>query len=97
MNKYNDVDELSILIALIVSTTAEKPNLLVRYVEDIFCIFPYQNTLGKLFHTLTHLHPNIKFTKETEQDNQLAYLDVLIKQNNNDELETAVFRKKTHT
>ena len=52
--------------------------------------------MGKFFHTITHLHP-IKFTKETEQDNQLAYLDVLVKRNNNNELETAVFRKKTHT
>ena len=52
--------------------------------------------MGKFFHTITHLHP-IKFTKETEQDNQLACLDVLVKRNNNNELETAVFRKKTHT
>ena len=80
--------------AMDVSTTAEKPNLLVRYVDDIFCIFPNQNTLEKIFYTLTHLHPNITFTKETEQDNQLAYLDVLVKRNRNNELETAVFRKK---
>ena len=82
--------------AMDVSRTAEKPNLLVRYVDDIFCIFPNQNTLEKFFYTITHLRPNIKFTKETEQDNQLAYLDVLVKRNNNNELETAVFCKKTH-
>ena len=52
---------------------------------------------GKFFHTITHLHRNIKFTKEIEQGNQLAYLDVLVERNNNNDLETAVFRKKTHT
>ena len=65
--------------AIDVSIADEKSNTLVRFVDDIFCIFPNQNTLEIFFHTIAHLHPNIKFTEETKQDNQLAYLDVLVK------------------
>ncbi len=39
----------------------------------------------------------MKFTKEEEHDNKLAFLDVLITTTDNDTLNTEVYRKKTHT
>ena len=41
-------------------------------------------------------HPNIKFTMETEQQNELPFLNVLISSNNGN-FETSVYRKMTFT
>ena len=40
---------------------------------------------------------NIKFTKEEEHNNQLAFLDVLLTKTNDGTINTQVYRKKTHT
>ena len=40
---------------------------------------------------------NIKFTKEEEQNNQLAFLDILLTRNEDGTIQTQVYRSKTHT
>ena len=45
---------------------------------------------------INELHPNIKFTIENEQDNQLPFLDILIKRTEQG-FTTNVYRKKTFT
>ena len=39
-------------------------------------------------------HPNIKFTFEKQQNNQISFLDILIK-NNGENFSTTIFRKTT--
>ena len=46
---------------------------------------------------LNAFHRNIKFTHELEEENSLPFLDVLVKRNDNDDIETSVYRKKTNT
>ena len=51
---------------------------------------------AETFHTyLNTNHKNIKFTYEKQIDNKLSFLDILI--SNNENLQTSVFIKKTHT
>ena len=58
-------------------TTSQKPNLWIRYVDDVFAIWPHGDQALDEF--LTHLnsqHPPIQFTMEKEQDQKIAFLDV---------------------
>ena len=48
------------------------------------------------FQHVNSLHPNIRFTKEEEQCNSLAFLDVLVTRNNGC-LSTSVYRKPTYS
>ena len=70
-----------------------QPTILRRYVDDLFCIYNNEAQLDDFFNTLNAIHANIKFTKELEHENQLAYLDVLLTRNN-DFIKTTVYRKK---
>ena len=72
-----------------------KPDFYKRYVDDIFAVFENEEKALKFFDYINNKHPNIKFTMEKEQDKQIAFLDVLI--NNNDSLKTSIFHKKTYT
>ncbi|BHF66703.1 hypothetical protein SprV_0200972500 [Sparganum proliferum] len=67
-----------------------------RYVDGTFVIV--KKDMLQHFHSLLNaVFPNIKFTREEEQEQQLPYLDVLVRRNLNDELETTVHRKATNT
>ena len=61
-------------------------------------VWPHQqSTLAEfLSHLNGIIRPSIQFTMEEEQDQQIAFLDVLVKREGN-KLSTAVYRKKTHT
>ena len=48
-------------------------------------------------HHLKSMEPRIQFTLETENNSQLAFLDVLITQNRDQSIDTTVHRKLTHT
>ncbi|XP_039204586.1 uncharacterized protein LOC120310339, partial [Crotalus tigris] len=75
-----------------------KPKLWLRYVDDTFIIWPHGKE--KLDNFLTHLnslHPKIQFTMETEANNQLPFLDVLVYKKSNGSLGHTIYQKKTHT
>ena len=74
----------------------EKPVILLRYVDDIFCVFDSKLILNQFYNKINAVHPNIRFSVEMEHNNQLAFLDVLLTKCHN-VLETTVFRKKTNT
>ena len=52
--------------------------------------------MEKFFHHINNLHQNIKFTTEEENNGELAFLDILLKQNNG-EISVLVYRKPAHT
>ncbi|BHF84624.1 hypothetical protein SprV_0902777500 [Sparganum proliferum] len=67
-----------------------------RYVDDTFVIV--KKDMLQHFHSLLNaVFPDIKFTREEEQEQQLPFLDVLVRRNLNGELETTVYRKATNT
>ena len=62
------------------------------YVDDIICLFNCEVDTMKFFNYLNSRHPNIKFTFEKQNSGKLAFLDILIS-NENDNFCT--FHKKT--
>ena len=76
---------------------AQKPNLWIRYVDDVFVIWPHGDKALDEF--LTHLNSQrlaIQFTMEKEEDRKIAFLDVQVERKG-DRATTSVFQKKTHT
>ena len=66
-----------------------------RYVDDTLCLIK-RGTLELILPQLNNFHENVKFTYEKQNNNMIAFLDVLLVQRGN-EIDTAVFRKSTNT
>ena len=73
-----------------------KPLLYKRYVDDTFLLFKDTVDPNQFLSYLNNKHPNIKFTAESEIDNQISFLDITIHKHNNF-FNTSIFRKKTFT
>ena len=52
-----------------------------RDVDDYICLFNYQFDADKFYEFLNKKLPNITFTIEKQQNNQISFLDILIKSN----------------
>ena len=69
----------------------------LRYIDDVFCIFTIFKEKILEFHTrINRWHPNLQFTVEFESHNSIAFLDVLVTQEQ-EKLTTSLYRKPTHT
>nr|VZI45021.1 unnamed protein product [Spirometra erinaceieuropaei] len=68
-----------------------------RYVDDIFCLTDGTTDTEELVQKFNSAHPSLKFTAETEADNELAFLDVLLRRQEDGSIQRRVFRKKTWT
>ncbi|BHF71563.1 hypothetical protein SprV_0401462200 [Sparganum proliferum] len=79
-----------------IAFTQHEPVFWRRYVDDTFVIVK-KDTLQHFHSLLSAVFPDIKFTKEEEQEQRLPFLDVLVRRNLNGELETTVYRKATST
>ncbi|BHF74925.1 hypothetical protein SprV_0501801500 [Sparganum proliferum] len=66
-----------------------------RHVDDTFVIA--KRDMLQHFHCNNAIFPDIKLTREEEQEQQLPFLDVLVKRNPNGEREKTVYRKATNT
>ncbi|BHF71354.1 hypothetical protein SprV_0401441200 [Sparganum proliferum] len=73
-----------------------RPKFWARYVDDTFVVIERDQVLTFQEH-LNAVFPDIQFTMEEEEDNQLAFLDVLVCRKGCGELKTKVFRKATNT
>ena len=49
------------------------PLLYRRYVDDTFLVFNNRNDMSVFFNWINTQHPNIKFTKEEESNNELCF------------------------
>ena len=68
-----------------------------RYVDDVLATVKKDKT-DDILHTINNTTAeNIKFTKEEEDNNQLAFLDILLTRTDDGTINTQVYRKKTHT
>ena len=66
-----------------------------RSVDDVFLVMKKSYVASFLEH-LNEKDPNIRFTTEEEQNNELPFLDVRVTRQD-ERLRTGVHRKKTHT
>ena len=78
-----------------ISSFSSSPKLWKRFVDDTFVIMQ-TNKVNRFFDHLNNVDPNINFTIEPEQDDQLAFLDVLVMQTQDGKLATKIHRKTTH-
>ena len=77
-------------------TLNSRPLFWLRYVDDIFALWPNDANFDSFFTELNSLSPRIKFTVEWETDSRLAFLDVNVIRNHN-HFQFSVFRKPTHS
>ena len=78
--------------------TDYKPICWFRYVDDTFVVWSHgEEKLKNFLHFLNSQNPRIQFTMETEKNNQIAFLDVLVEKQPNGKLSHKVYRKPTHT
>ena len=70
--------------------------LYLRYIDDIFFIFPYSEAdLHKFMHYMNNSHPTIKFTEEHSRS-EVVFLDTIVKRLDN-KLYTDLYTKPTDT
>ena len=79
-----------------ITTSAYKPRIWKRYVDDTFTILDRRNVDSLLQH-LNNMQPPIRFTMETENDYKLAFLDTAVSREPDGRLTTSVYRKPMHT
>ncbi|BHF72585.1 hypothetical protein SprV_0401565300 [Sparganum proliferum] len=73
-----------------------KPKFWARYVDDTFVVIDGDQLLT-FKERLNAVFPDIQFTMEEEENNQLAFLDVLVCLKDCGGLKTKVFRQTTNT
>nr|VZI51440.1 unnamed protein product [Spirometra erinaceieuropaei] len=73
-----------------------KPTFWARYLDDTFVVVD-RDQLLTLKERLNAVFLDIQFTMEEEENNQLAFLDVLVCRKDFGGLRTKVFRKATNT
>ena len=73
-----------------------RPLFYRRYVDDSFVLFHCRLHAEQFLNYLNSKHPRIRFSMETEENNELSFLDINVKKVNG-KFETSVYRKKTFT
>ena len=74
-----------------------QPTIWFRYVDDTFNLFKNKNDALSFLRYLNGRHNNIKFTIEFEQNDEIPFLDILMKRNRDSSFSTSIYRKKTFT
>ena len=78
--------------------STNKPSVWYRYVDDVFCIFKTNQNIDDFLKRINKWHDNITFTKETESNDRIAFLDVSIIRNTiSNKYDTTIYRKPTNT
>ena len=79
-----------------ISSFSSSLKLWKRFVDDTFVIMQ-TNEVNRFFDHLNNVDSSKNFTIELEQDDKLAFLDVLVIRTQDGKLATKVYRKTTHT
>ena len=66
-----------------------------RYVDDTFTALP-KTLITPFLDLLNGIEPSIKFTVAEERDGKMAFLDVLLRWEDDSTISTSVYRKATH-
>ena len=74
-----------------------QPTIWFRYVDDTFTLFKKKNDALSFLRYLNGRDNNIKFTIEFEQNDEIPFLDILMKRNRDSSFSTSIYRKKTFT
>ena len=74
-----------------------KPKLYLRYVGEILAAFDKEQDTLNFQNFLNKRHPNIKYTIEKQINHSIAFLDVFISGNNNQNLTLQTFYKSIYT
>ena len=80
-----------------IENSKDCPPISFRYVDDTFTMFQNKEAAEKFLLYINKRHTNIKFTMELEENNQIPFLDILVKRNQDHTFSTSIFRKKTFT
>nr|VZI38101.1 unnamed protein product [Spirometra erinaceieuropaei] len=67
------------------------------YVDDIFGLVDGITDTEDLVQKFNNAHPSLKFTAESEADNEIAFLDILLHRQEDGSVQRRVIRKKTWT
>ena len=70
------------------------PNVWVQVADDMYSILK-RTQLESVFHHISNLHQNIKFTMVEESNAEIAFLDTLLKENNG-VISVLVYRNPTN-
>ena len=79
---------------VLVPTLTNNMDMWTRYVDDTFA-FVKINKQDEILEKINSFHPSIKFTYEKEKNQSISFLDVLVKRDNEDKLNTSIYRKPT--
>ena len=74
-----------------------KPKFYLRYVDDILAAFDKEQDSLNFLNFLNNKHPNIKLTTERQVNHSIAFLDVFISGNDNQNLTLQTYHKSTYT
>jgi hypothetical protein len=68
---------MSVFLKNFLTTIEEKPLLILRYIDDIFILWPKNQNLSNFTTKINNFHPNIKFTTNTSESS-MDFLDITI-------------------
>ena len=81
-----------------VMNNGARPTIWFRYVDDTFTLFHNKDAAVQFLSAyLNSQHKNIQFTIEFEQNQEIPFLDVLIKRHLNNSFSTSIYGMKTFT
>ena len=84
------------LEARALNSFATPPSIWKRFVDDTFAKIK-KIVVEEFLKHLNNLHPRIKFTTETLNNNKIAFLDTEINVNEDNSIKFKIYRKPTHT
>ena len=79
----------------LIDTSPKKPKMWLRFIDDIFMIWGHgRHELENFIHLANNLHPTIKFSFNTDEQD-IPFLDTVIYRGSNNHLLTKLYQKPT--